>query len=295
MRKLIYLMFSILIFYSCSSKNKDFIVVQGVVDAEIVTMKSAVSGKIKKIYFETGESIKKGSLLIEIDKKKLENRLKNIEISLDEIKVEREKLKIKTRILNEKIEFLKRQYERFKRLRVKNAISGEKLESEKLSLDEALSSKDEIKKTLNSLILKEKKLLNEKDYIDLQISDFEIVFPVEGEILEKFVNEGEYVFTGTPLFDIYKKESLHIEVFLEEKELGKLKLNEEVKIVMDGAQEIPLKGKIVYFGKKAEFSPKYIVSEKERKELLYYVKIKVLNHKELYKIGMPVTVYIKND
>jgi hypothetical protein len=49
-------------------------------------------------------------------------------------------------------------------------------------------------------------------------------------------------------------------------------------------------GTVSYFGRKAEFSPKYIISEKERKSLLYQVKIKVEGNSGIFKIGMPVTV-----
>ena len=47
---------------------------------------------------------------------------------------------------------------------------------------------------------------------------------------------------------------------------------------------------ISYFGRKAEFSPKYIVSEKERQALLYQVKVRVDRDLEVFKVGMPVTV-----
>ena len=290
MKKLALILTIIMAFQFCGRKEDKSIVVQGIVDADIITMKSTVAGKIDKLFYNTGDSIEKNSVLLKINSDKVENKLKDIKYGLEDIKLNREKLKLKEKILNEKIDYLKKQYERLKRLNAKKAVSGEKLEKTKLGLDEAIYMKKELVKNLKSIDNSEKKLLNQKDYIELTLNDFKIESPVNGVVLDRFVSEGENIFPGTPVYDIYDKDSLYIEVFLEEQEIGGLRLNQKVNIIVDGAEGKNLFGKIIYFGKKAEFSPKYIVSEKERKELLYLVKIKVENHSEIYKIGMPVTV-----
>lgn len=88
------------------------------------------------------------------------------------------------------------------------------------------------------------------------------------------------------------QDSLFVETFLEEKELGRLKPDQEVAVLVDGyAGE--LKGHIFYVSREAEFSPKYFISEKERKTLLYQVKIRVKDEEGILKLGMPVTIVIK--
>ncbi len=292
MKKLTILILSVFLIQFCAKKNENSIIVQGIVDADIITMKPIASGKVEKIFFNIGDSVTKDAILLKINSDKIENKLNEIEIALKEIKVNREKLLLRKKTLKEKLSYLKKQYERLRRLNLKKAVSGEKLERAKLSLDEAISSDKEIEKSLTLLTLNEKKLINQREYLNIELRNFFIKSPVTGEILDKFVSEGENVFPGTPVFDIYDRNSIYIEVFLEEGEIGNLKVNQNVKITIDGVKK-NLKGKIFYFGKKAEFSPKYIISEKERKELLYLVKIKPTNHIELYKIGMPVTVEIE--
>jgi len=84
-------------------------------------------------------------------------------------------------------------------------------------------------------------------------------------------------------------ESLFIETFLEEKEISGLELGQEVIILLDGEAD-EFSGEIMSFGREPEFSPKYIISEKERKSLLFKVKIKIKKNLEKFKLGMPVTV-----
>jgi HlyD family secretion protein len=86
-----------------------------------------------------------------------------------------------------------------------------------------------------------------------------------------------------------------VEAFLEESELARLKLGQSADILVDGLQDRIFSGAIVSFGRKAEFSPKYIVSEKERTSLLYQVKIRPDKDLEVFKLGMPVTVRIRKE
>ncbi len=88
--------------------------------------------------------------------------------------------------------------------------------------------------------------------------------------------------------------TLYIEIFVEGEEVSKLKLGDKVRIYLDGITR-DFTAEISYFGKKAEFSPKYVISEKERKSLLYLVKIKIEKDKEFFKIGMPVNVVIDRE
>jgi HlyD family secretion protein len=83
-----------------------------------------------------------------------------------------------------------------------------------------------------------------------------------------------------------------VEVYIEEGEMSRLKIGQEALILVDGLETGHPRGRITYFGQKAEFSPKYVISEKERKSLLYLVKISADDHAGVLKVGMPVTVML---
>jgi HlyD family secretion protein len=102
------------------------------------------------------------------------------------------------------------------------------------------------------------------------------------------------LFLGAPVADILDRSSLYVEIFLEEPELSRLALGRDVDVLVDGMEGKVYSGTITYFGQKAEFSPKYIISEKERRSLLYRVKVGLSGDLEVFKLGMPVTVRIGN-
>jgi len=278
--------------FSCNKSDSKIIKSQGLVDADVITIKSLVSGKIIINNTENGKLIKRGDLLIKIDDNKVLNQLKGIELNLKEIDLTKIKLKIRLKTLKQNISYLKKQYERFLRLSKKKAVSGEKLEKMKLNLDEALNKEKELLKEIEIIDIKSSNLLNKRDYLNLILKDYSIKSPINGIILEKFISLGENLFPTSPIVDIYDYNSLYMDIFIQEDEVTRIKLNQEVEIRVDGINKL-LKGKVIQFGRKAEFSPKYIISEKERKSLLYKVRIKPINDLDIYKIGMPVTIIIK--
>jgi len=278
----------------CSKDNTGTFKAPGIVDGDIITLKSPVAGTIQQIDITEGAQVSKETTLAQVNRDKIQNQLEELDIASREIDVNSQKITQKMRYLDSSIRYLHKQVERFRRLKQKNAVPGEQLESLELKLLEAETSAFDLKKTQEDLGLQKDKIENKKKYLQLLLEDHVILSPVNGVIMEKYISEGEEVFPGTAVVDIIDSGSLFVEVFIEETELAGLKLNQEVKIEVDGNSKTDpargIKGKITYFGKKAEFSPKYIISEKERKSLLYEVKISVKDPKGILKIGMPVTV-----
>jgi len=288
-KKTIYVMAILMLFSFCSKQQKDTIKAQGLVDGEIYSIKTKVGGTIESLYFEQGKKVKKNELLLEINTDKIMNQLEGIKIEQENLELNESKLRKKLSFINKNIVYLDKQVERLKRLHEKKAIPGDQLEQMELKLDEAKTNRHEILKNLESIKVQKDKLNNQKQYLELNLNDFSMYSPVSGYIIEKFVSMGENIFPGVPVADILDPKTLYVEVFLEEREISKLKLGQKVVLIVDGIEE-NIKGEIIHFGEKAEFSPKYIISEKERKSLLYEVKISVKEMLEVFKIGMPVTV-----
>jgi HlyD family secretion protein len=177
---------------------------------------------------------------------------------------------------------------------MKNSISGEKLESMQIKLLEAQTNEFDLLRSLDNLAIQSQKIENQREYLQLILKDHQIKSPVQGILMETFVSPGENVFPNTPLVDLLDTSSLYVEIFIEEQEITSLELGQRARIIVDGMENADLSGSIRFFGKKAEFSPKYVISEKERKSLLYQVKIAIDRDIDLFKIGMPVTILLND-
>lgn len=276
-------------FSGCSQKESGVIKVQGIVDGEILTVRSLVSGRVEECFLAEGKPVKKDGILAVIDSEKHQKQIEALNVSLQEIRIQRDSLLKKKNLIESHLAHLQKQVERFRRLEEKKAVPGEKLENMELKLLEAETSRYETVKSLERLRVQKEKTELQKSRLHLMLDDFTVLSPSSGVVLEKFISAGENVFPGTPVADILDEASLFIECFVENRELSRITMNQQAEISVDGIEEI-LTGTVTAFGKQAEFSPKYIISEKERQFLLYLVKVKIEQKEDVFKIGMPVTV-----
>lgn len=286
------LVFFLMIFANCSKTGDSKIKAPGIVDGDLITVKAAVTGTLQRQMIKEGEIVNRDQVLAQVDADKIENQLEELEINSREIDINGEKTSKKIKFLDSNIQYLRKQVQRFQRLKEKKSIPGEQLETMELKLLEAETSRFDLKKTLETFTVQKEKIRNKREYLQLLLEDHTLKSPVDGVVVEKFVSPGETVLPGTAIADILDTSSLYVEIFIEGKEIAGLTLNQKAVIQPDGIDK-ELTGVISYFGKKAEFSPKYIISEKERQSMLYRVKIKVEDTLGILKLGMPVTVVLE--
>lgn len=292
MRKKSILILMVIIFLllgSCTEKETGPIKAAAVVDGDVITVKTLVGGSAGKCNIKEGAQVDKGDVLMEVDAEKLLIQMQGLDIKEKEIRINKKKLENRKDLLNSNRGYWEDQVKRLQRLAQKESVSKDDLRKAELKLKEIQTSLLEVKQSLNELGIQEESLKNQREHLKLQIKDYTVTSPVTGFILERFVSSQETVFPGSAIADVLDLDSLFIETFLEEKELSRLELGQEVIILLDG-ESTEFKGEIINFGREAEFSPKYIISEKERKSLLFKVKIRIKENKEKFKLGMPVTV-----
>lgn len=278
---------------ACKQQQQNYIRAAGVVDGEVISLKSLVSGMIDRLNFKEGSLVRQDEVLVEINADKVINQIKGLDIKEQEIDINQNKLLRRISFLKQNLDYWKSQVESFERLREKNSISGDELEKARLKLKEIETNLFEAEQSLRELKVRREDLHNEKNRLELLHDDFTLFSPVTGMVLDRYMNEGEAVMPGFAIAEILDINSLFIETFVEERELGQINIGQKVEIFVDGIEERSFSGEIVLFGREAEFSPKYILSEQERQALLYKVKISIDGDNQVFKIGMPVTIQAK--
>ena len=87
---------------------------------------------------------------------------------------------------------------------------------------------------------------------------------------------------------------MELRVYVSGSQLPEIKLGQKVKVLIDEGKlnYRTLEGEISWISSKAEFTPKISQTKEERVNLVYAVKVKVVNDGSL-KIGMPGEVMFK--
>ena len=123
--------------------------------------------------------------------------------------------------------------------------------------------------------------------IDDQIAHTFIKSPITGTVLEKYAEAGEFVAVGKPLFKVANMKRMFIRAYITSAQLKNIKLGQKVKVMADygKGQKKAYNGVITWISSRSEFTPKTIVTDDERADLVYAIKIQFQNDGYV-KIGM---------
>lgn len=120
-----------------------------------------------------------------------------------------------------------------------------------------------------------------------QLQKCHIYTPVAGTVLEKYVERGEFVAMGKPLFKIADTRQMYLRAYVTSAQLQHIKVGQTVKVFADygNGQRKAYDGRVSWISSRSEFTPKTILTDDERADLVYAVKIAVKSDGYI-KIGM---------
>ena len=123
-----------------------------------------------------------------------------------------------------------------------------------------------------------------------------IVAPTKGTVLEKYVERGEFVVIGKPLFKIADTEQMFMRAYVTSAQLQNIRIGQQVKVFADygDGQKKAYDGTVSWISSRSEFTPKTILTDDERADLVYAVKVAVKNDGYI-KIGMYGEVVLSED
>ncbi len=125
------------------------------------------------------------------------------------------------------------------------------------------------------------------EVIDTQIGYCRLSAPLSGVVLVKNTETGEFVVPGGAVVTLGDVEKPWLKAFINEGDLGKVKLGQKASVTTDSYPGKVYPGKITFISSEAEFTPKNVQTAKERVKLVYRIKVSLENpHREL-KPGMP--------
>ena len=119
-----------------------------------------------------------------------------------------------------------------------------------------------------------------------------LISPLSGMVLSKSIEPGEYVSPGTPIVTVADLVNVWVRGYVNETDLGRVKLGQAVRVTADTYPGKVYDGRISFISSQAEFTPKSVQTEKVRVKLVYRIKVDIKNPNMELKPGMPVDAEI---
>lgn len=126
--------------------------------------------------------------------------------------------------------------------------------------------------------------------LDTQIKKLTIYAPMDGVILTRNVEPGEFVQPGAAAFSLANLGDLTITVYVAEDHYGDIHLGQQANVIVDSFPSQTFTATVSYISDHAEFTPRNVQSVQGRSSTVYAVKLKVSNTSGELKIGMPADV-----
>lgn len=244
--------------------NHKYIKVSGNIEGNDVRISFRVAGQILDLLADEGSDLKIGQIVARLNTDELTKLQKEAEAQLKAAEFQ--------------YRLSKDDYVRFDNLYKAGAVSQQRKDQARTQADTDWSNVKHMRASL--------------ELANTRLGWADLASPLNGYILVKSAEEGENVLVGAPVFTAVDLNNVWVTAYINETDVGKVKLNQRATVKIDSFPNKSYKGWVSYISQQEEFTPKYIQTTTERVKLVYRIKVRVDNSSLELKPGMPADAYI---
>ncbi len=258
----------VLFYFHFKKPKKPEILLFGNIEIREVNLSFRVSGRLKNIYFEEGDYVKKGDILGELD-------FDTFEVALNEARA-RKKDALAVKINSSDI------YRRNLALCLDGTVSKQECKN-------LLTNKNKGEANFD---LSDAELKN----AEIALSDATLRAPNDGIILTRIMEPGSIVSAGMPIYSLSLFKPLWVRAYIQEEDLGRIKLGQKAYVSNDSMPDKKFRAHIGFISPVAEFTPKTVETLSLRTDLVYRLRVIIDDEDEKLNLylrqGMPVNITI---
>ena len=290
MKKIFALASVTLMMAACGNKEKAYDAT-GTFEATETTVFAEQNGVLMTFGVQEGDSIEAGAEVGLIDTTQTWLKIQQLGATKEVYQSQKPDMERQIAATRQQLVKARQEEQRYRELVADGAAPSKKL-------DDAASQVKVLQRQLDaqisSLSTSTRTLDKQTAAADVQVSQLvdqlrkcHITAPTKGTVLEKYVERGEFVAIGKPLFKIADTEDMFMRAYVTSAQLKTIKLGQQVKVFADygGGQKKAYGGIVSWISSRSEFTPKTILTDDERADLVYAIKVAIKNDGYV-KIGM---------
>lgn len=129
--------------------------------------------------------------------------------------------------------------------------------------------------------------------LDTQIEQLSVSAPMDGVMITRNVEPGEFVQPGAVAFAMANLNDITITVYVPEDRYGQISLGQKAEVTVDSFPSEAFNAEVIHISDQAEFTPRNVQTVEGRSSTVYAIKLKVTDPGGKLKIGMPADVIFK--
>ena len=123
-------------------------------------------------------------------------------------------------------------------------------------------------------------------------TDLVLTAPADATVLGRYVEPGEVIAAGQVAFTLGDATRPWVRVYLPAPVMPFLRIGQPARVSVQGLGDRTAPARVTSIATQAEFTPRVALTEKERADLLFGVKLDILDTTGTFKPGLPATVTI---
>ena len=280
MKKIIAMAGVALVLNACGRKERQYDAT-GVFEATETTVYAEQTGALLTFNVEEGDTVGQNREVGLIDTTQLWLKMKQAEAMKSVYQSQKPEQEKQIAVTRQQLAKAKQDQQRYKELVADGAAPAK-------MLDDADSQVEVLQRQLDaqlsSLRVNTNALDKQMDATDVQaeqlrdqIRKCHILVPAKGTVIEKYVERGEFVSAGKPLFKMADTENMFIRAYVTSAQLENIKTGQKATVFANygngGKKEY--EGRVTWISSRSEFTPKTILTDDERADLVYAVKVAI--------------------
>ncbi len=118
-----------------------------------------------------------------------------------------------------------------------------------------------------------------------------LLAPADGIVLTRYLEAGEAAGVGSPVVSLGVVAQPWVRAYVGERFLARVHVGQAVSIHAEGVAA-PIAGRLVEIAPRAEFTPRAALTERERADLVFAIKVTFVDPAGRLKAGLPVTLEV---
>ena len=264
---------------------------EGYFESTEITVSAEANGRILFFDVEEGERVRADSLLGCIDTVQLYLTKLQLEKTAESVLNSRPDVSSRIQAMEEQLKSLGFERERLARLLADGAATRKQmddLDAQIAVLKKQLSAQElALNSSVRSIDAQSAGIGMQIAQVEDQLSKCRISSPVDGTVLTKYAEAGEFMAAGRPLFKVADMDRVYLRAYLTSGQLEDVRLGQQVMVYSDygGDSVKEYQGTVTWISDQSEFTPKNIQTRDERENLVYAIKVAVKND-GFIKLGM---------
>lgn len=264
----------------------------GHIEGTEVQVAAEVAARVVESTVVEGRKVAKGDLLVRLDDTDLRLELRRSDAEIEALKAERERATSELEVWRHHLRTAESDLARYRELRERNTASPQREEQAENAFLEARGQVAALEYQVDASSKRIVAAQAERELIVNRLNKTQIRAPMEGTILARAVETGEFLQRGQVVAVLVDLTRMELKAYIPETDIGKIKLGDPARVRIDAFPDRRFEAEVARVDSQAQFTPRDIHLPEERVRMVFGVTLLIGNVDGVLKPGMPADAWI---